>query len=299
MNKLTIQACPLCGGTRFKHYLDCTDYSTSGEEFALYECEECGFRFTQNAPVEAEIGAYYATPDYISHSDTRKGIVNRLYHHVRRYMLRRKAKLVRHALHRKCGRLLDIGTGTGYFLHTMYEKGWDVEAVEKSEQARRFALSHFGLKVKPETELPAFASASFDVITLWHVMEHIESLNGLWETLHRLLDDNGVLVVAVPNSNSHDALHYGAHWAAYDAPRHLWHFTPATMQQLGLKHGFVLEQHHPMPFDAFYISMLSERYQGSAFPFLKGMYRGLLAWMDALARKGKSSSVIYIFRKKR
>lgn len=299
MNKLTIKACPLCGETHFKHSLDCTDYYASGEEFAVCECEDCGFRFTQNAPVEAEIGAYYATPDYISHSDTRKGLINRLYHYVRRYMLGRKAKLVRRALHRKNGRLLDIGTGTGYFVHTMYEKGWDVEAVEKNEQARNFAWEHFGLKVKEETELSSLAPGSFDVVTLWHVMEHIEHLNELWETLYKLLNDNGVLVVAVPNSNSYDAKKYGPYWAAYDVPRHLWHFTPATMQQFGLKHRFVLEQHHPMPFDAFYISMMSERYRGSAFPFLKGMYWGMRAWINTLSKKGRSSSVIYIFRKKR
>lgn len=298
MNKLTIQACPLCGGTHFKHHVDCMDYYASGEGFAVYECEDCGFRFTQNAPVEQEMNAYYATPNYISHSDTRKGLINHLYHYVRWYMLSRKAKLVRRALHRKTGRLLDVGTGTGYFVHAMYEKGWDVEAIEKNEQARQFVWEHFGLNVKKEDELGSFSPCSFDVITLWHVMEHIEHLNELWETLYTLLDENGVLVVAVPNSNSYDAVKYGSHWAAYDVPHHLWHFTPATMQQFGLKHQFVLEQHYPMPFDAFYISMMSERYKGSAFPFIKGMYGGARAWMDTLARKGKSSSVIYIFRKK-
>ncbi len=299
MNKLIIKACPLCGGAHFKHFLDCTDQYASGEKFAVYECEECGFRFTQQAPVEQEIGAYYETPEYISHSDTRKGLVNKFYHHVRRYMLRRKAALVRRALHRKTGRLLDIGTGTGYFMHTMYEKGWDVEAVEKNEQARRFTKEHFGLEVKPEQALQEFESHSFQVVTLWHVMEHIEKLDELWNTLHRLLDEEGVLVVAVPNSNSFDARKYKEHWAAYDVPRHLWHFTPTTMQQMGLKHGFVLEQHHPMPFDAFYISMMSERYKGSCIPFIKGMWSGLQAWFASFTRKGKSSSIIYIFRKKR
>ncbi len=299
MNKLTIQACPLCGGNHFKPYLNCKDYCVSGEDFTLYECEDCGFRFTQLVPVEDEIGAYYATPDYISHSDTRKGLINHLYHYVRRYMLNRKAKLVRSTLRRKNGRLLDIGTGTGYFAHTMYEKGWDVEAVEKNEQARNFAKEHFHLTVYGEKELSSFASQSFDVITLWHVMEHIEHLNTLWETLYRLLDDKGVLIVAVPNSNSYDAERYGKYWAAYDVPRHLWHFTPTTMQQFGLKHRFVLEQHHAMPFDAFYISMMSERYKGSAFPFIKGMYWGLRAGMDTLTRRGRSSSIIYIFRKKK
>lgn len=299
MKRLTIQACPLCGGTHFRHYMDCTDCYASGEVFAVYECKDCGFRFTQNTPTGEEMELYYGGSSYISHSDTRKGIVNRLYHCVRRYMLGRKARLVRRALHRKTGRLLDIGTGTGYFIHAMYEKGWDVEAVEKNKQARRFAWEHFGLEVEPENRLRSFAPGSFDVITLWHSMEHIESLNKLWETLHRLLSDDGVLIVAVPNSNSYDAVRYGPYWAAYDVPRHLWHFTPATMQQFGLKHRFILEQHYPMPFDAFYIAIISERYLGGRLYFFRGLYEGLRAWVNTLAKKGKSSSVIYIFRKKR
>ncbi len=298
MNKLTIEACPLCGGNHFRHFLDCTDHFATGERFSLLECEACGFRFTQDAPVEAEMGRYYDTPAYISHSNTHKGIVNTLYHHVRRYMLGRKARLVRKALHHPTGRILDIGAGTGYFIHTMFEKGWDVEAVEKSEQARQFALDHFHLLIKPDTELTDFKAKEFNVITLWHSMEHIEHLNELWETLYRLLDDKGVLVVAVPNCGSYDAEKYGSHWAAYDTPRHLWHFTVNSMQRFALKHNFILEGHYPMPFDAFYISMMSERYKKHRFAFVRGLFWGAMAWLNARTRRGRSSSVIYVFRKR-
>ena len=119
MNKLTINACPLCGGAHLKRAMTCTDFYASGEQFDLYTCEDCGFTFTQGVPVEAEIGRYYETPDYISHSDTKKGAMNAIYHHVRQYMLGRKARLVMKESHRKTGRILDIGTGTGYFAHTM------------------------------------------------------------------------------------------------------------------------------------------------------------------------------------
>ena len=119
MNKLTINACPLCGSTHLKCAMTCTDFYASGEQFDLYTCEDCGFTFTQGVPVEAEIGRYYETPDYISHSDTKKGAMNAIYHHVRQYMLGRKARLVMKESHRKTGRILDIGTGTGYFAHTM------------------------------------------------------------------------------------------------------------------------------------------------------------------------------------
>lgn len=299
MNKLTINACPLCGSTHLKCAMTCTDFYASGEQFDLYTCEDCGFTFTQGVPVEAEIGRYYETPDYISHSDTKKGVMNSVYHWVRGYMLKRKARLVAHKAHRKTGRLLDIGTGTGYFADTMKRGGWQVEAIEKNAHARAFAKEHFGLEVKPDTALKDFEPDSFDVITLWHVMEHLEPLNEVWETLNSLLTEKGVLIVAVPNCSSYDARKYGAYWAAYDVPRHLWHFTPGTIQQLGSKHGFILAERHPMPFDAFYISMLTEKNMRHSCPFVRGMITGTLAWLHALVKKERSSSMIYVFRKKR
>lgn len=298
MNKLTINACPLCGGTHLKRVMTCTDFYASGEQFDVFSCEDCGFTFTQDVPVEAEIGRYYETPDYISHSDTKKGAMNVLYHRVRKYMLGKKARLVAKESHRKSGRLLDIGTGTGYFAATMAQRGWKVEAIEKNEQARAFAKQHFGLEVMNEEALQELEPGSFDVITLWHVMEHLEHLDRTWERLYELLSDRGKLIVAVPNCSSYDAEKYREYWAAYDVPRHLWHFTPVTIQQWASKHGFVMAARHPMPFDAFYVSILSEKHRKNSFPFIKGMYTGTLAWFSALGRKERSSSMIYVFRKK-
>ena len=196
------------------------------------------------------------------------------------------------------GTLLDYGTGTGYFAHTMMKKQWQVKAIEKSPQARTFAKEHFGLEVDAETELPHYPSDAFDVVTLWHVMEHIEHLNEMWKTLHKILKERGVLIVAVPNPDSYDAKKYKEWWAAYDVPRHLWHFRPSVMQRFGVKHGFILEERYPMPMDAFYVSMLSEKYKGCRLFFLKGLWTGLLAWFSALGKKERSSSMIYVFRKK-
>lgn len=275
----------------------CKDHYASGQLFDLYCCENCGFRFTQDFPVEAEIGSYYETPDYISHSDTKKGLMNSLYHRVRKYMLGRKASLVEAGLGKKTGKLLDIGTGTGYFSHTMKTRGWEVEAVEKNAQARQFASGRFGLNVQDEQAMDRFPAGSFDAITLWHVMEHLEKLNETWECIYRLLKDDGILVIAVPNSNSFDARNYQEEWAAYDAPRHLWHFTPDTLTRLAAKHRFVLKEKHPMPFDAFYVSILSEKYKNSPFPLLKGMMTGSAAWFSALGKPEASSSLIYVFKK--
>ncbi len=288
----------MCESVHLERTLTCVDHCVSGEMFHLCRCKDCGFLFTEDFPVEAEIGYYYESPDYISHSDTHKGVVNSLYHGVRSYMLGRKARLINREAHRKEGHLLDIGAGTGYFAHAMHRRGWMVEAVEKNEQARAFAKSHFGIEEKVTSALFEYAENSFDVITLWHSMEHLEPLNEVWKELNRLLAGKGVLIVAVPNSSSYDARKYGAYWAAYDVPRHLWHFTPVTIQQFGAKHGFILAARYPMPFDAFYISILSERYKHHSCPLLRGMATGILAWFRALVKKERSSSMIYVFRKK-
>lgn len=298
MNILNIDKCPLCGKSAFHKEMTCKDHYATGETFDVYKCESCGFLFTQGIPMEAEIGRYYESPDYISHSDTHRGLMNRVYHWVRRYMLASKARLIKHNSGLSRGRLLDIGTGTGYFPHFMKEKGWRVTAIEKSPQARTFAQTHFGLEVDAPEKLATYEDASFDVITLWHVMEHLEHLNETWETLSRILQDRGILVIAVPNPSSFDARKYGAMWAAWDVPRHLWHFTPSAMQQFGAKHGFVLAERHPMPFDAFYVSMLTEKYKQSRSPFFKGLLIGFEAWMATLTRKEQSSAMIYVFRKK-
>ena len=273
-------------------------FYATGETFNIVRCPACGFSFTQDAPSEEEIGRYYDTIDYISHSDISKGFMNSLYHRVRRYMLGRKARIVERESGLSTGRLLDIGTGTGYFSAMMQQLGWQVSAIEKSASARQFAKQRFNLDVLPEVELNRFPAQLFDVITLWHVMEHLEHLHDTWDRLSQLLSSKGVLVVAVPNSNSYDAQKYGKDWAAYDAPRHLWHFTPETIQKLANQHGFELSNSYPMPFDAFYISMMSEKYRKSTMPTIRGAITGAMAWCNAQKNKEKSSSMIYIFRKK-
>jgi 2-polyprenyl-3-methyl-5-hydroxy-6-metoxy-1,4-benzoquinol methylase/predicted RNA-binding Zn-ribbon protein involved in translation (DUF1610 family) len=297
MEKLDITVCPLCGKTHFSKMMTCKDHYATKEDFELYKCDDCGFRFTQRFPVENEIGRYYATSDYISHSDTRKGLMNKVYHYVRSVMLEKKKEIVCRCAGKQRGRLLDIGTGTGYFINRMHQDKWDVEAVEKNEDARNFALTHFGLKVCGDEALSEWKDSSFDVITLWHVMEHLQSINEVWQTFGRLLKDDGTLIIAVPNCSSADADFYKSFWAAYDVPRHLWHFSSETMKGLAQKHGFELKEILPMPFDAFYVSMLSEKYLGHHNTFLRGVWRGLLCWLQARNDKQKSSSLIYILKK--
>lgn len=297
MDRQYLSRCPACGSEHVANKFTAVDFTATGETFDVYECAACGMRFTQNAPIEQEAGKYYHSPEYISHSDTRKGIVNTIYHHVRSHMLRRKSHLVMQALGSREGRLLDIGAGTGYFANEMKRRGFYVNAVEIDEGARKFAADHFGLTEENISALDAYPSENFDVITMWHVMEHVYRLSEEWQKLHRLLRNNGRLIIAVPNCDSADARHYKELWAAYDVPRHLWHFNPHTMRLVAQQHGFKLVATHPMPFDGFYISMLSEKNRGSKSPFIKGLIQGFKALSQASYNKSRSSSIIYVFEK--
>jgi ubiquinone/menaquinone biosynthesis C-methylase UbiE len=214
-------------------------------------------------------------------------------------MLRNKARLVERLTILKNGKILDYGAGTGYFARTMANRGWNVIAIEKSEKARELALKEFGFKMQDTDALADIKDKELDVVTMWHVMEHIQDPDKMWNELHRILDDTGIAIIAVPNSISYDAQRYKEHWAAYDVPRHLWHFTPSSIMRWGEKHGFLLEKQLTMPFDGFYISMLSEQNRGSRLHTIRGFWNGLKGWVAQSKRRSASSSIIYVFRKKR
>ena len=298
MNIITNKYCPLCKSKTIEKQFSCTDHFATGETFDIFKCKDCGFTFTQNIPDEKEIAPYYSSPTYISHSNTSKGVVNKLYHIVRGRMLRRKVALVKKLTLLQNGRIVDYGAGTGYFARAMQKKGWNVTAIEKSAHARKFAKEEFGLEMLPEEALKEIESNSVDVVTLWHVMEHIQQIDAFWEELKRVLESTGIAVIAVPNCTSYDAEFYSEHWAAYDVPRHLWHFSPSTIMRLGEKHGFILERQYPMIFDGFYISLLSEKYKGRRLKTLRGFWNGFLGLCATLDKCNASSSIIYVFRKK-
>ncbi len=295
---VTITSCPLCGKEKFLTSHTCKDYTVSQESFVLMQCKKCSFLFTQNFPSEDKIDSYYESENYISHTNTNRGLTALLYHWVRSITLNKKAKLIKRVYPHKNGVLLDYGAGTGYFAHKMQTKQWEVEAFEKSKKARTVARARLGLHIKEESAISLLAPNSIDIITLWHVLEHLEDLDGFFKLFHSLLIEQGLLIVAVPNYTSYDADHYKEKWAAYDVPRHLWHFSPTTMQKWGIKHGFVLAEHYPMHFDGFYVSILSEKNQKHFLALLKGFYVGLKGFFHALAKKERSSSMIYVFRKK-
>ena len=190
----------------------------------------------------------------------------------------------------------DVGCGTGYFLNEMKGRGWSVSGVEKSEDAGRFAKDNFDIDILSDIS-KVDDRAKFNVITLWHVLEHIQNLDYTLDKLYKLLDEKGTLILALPNCGSYDAKKYCDMWAAYDVPRHLWHFEPDTLSKLVTQHGFYIEKYSTMPFDAFYVSMLSEKNKGNSMPFLRGVITGLTSLFKIINDPKESSSLIYILRK--
>lgn len=298
MNKIHNNICPICNHTEFSDYLVCKDYYASAEDFQLVECLNCGFVITQDFPSEEEIGKYYNVPDYVSHSDTKKGLINRLYHFARSRALKSKAQIIRKYSGKNEGMLLDIGCGTGYFLNQMRKEEWIVTGVEKDEGARKYAKNKFNLDTQTHDYLFHLMKGSKDVITMWHVLEHIEHLGLMMEHLHRILKDDGLLVIALPNRISLDAQKYNEYWAAYDVPRHLWHFSPDNFELLANKYNFKLVEKKAMHFDAFYISMLSEKYKGTPLASLIGLTRGFWFFLRSRSNVDQSSSITYILKKK-
>jgi 2-polyprenyl-3-methyl-5-hydroxy-6-metoxy-1,4-benzoquinol methylase len=297
MNYRFVESCPVCNDKSFSDFIICKDYFSSLETYGLKRCVGCGFLFTQNVPTEDKIGKYYESPNYISHTDTKKGIVNYLYHFARQFMLQKKCSLVSKVSGLKSGSLLDYGSGTGYFLNAMSQKGWQTLGIEKSDVGREFSKSEFGITIQEPSYLASIEAESYDVISLWHVLEHIEDLNAFMQELIRILKPSGTLVIAVPNSESYDAIHYGKFWAAYDVPRHLWHFSPDTVSLLAKKHLLKIIDLKGMPFDAFYISMMSEINKRANFTFLRGVIGGLIATIQSCTQVTKQSSIIYILKK--
>jgi 2-polyprenyl-3-methyl-5-hydroxy-6-metoxy-1,4-benzoquinol methylase len=278
-------------------HLLCSDHSVSAKIFPISRCNSCGFLFTQDYPEITEIDKYYESPDYISHSDTSEGIINKIYHLIRRVMLLRKRNIIQKLTGLQKGALLDVGSGTGHFASLMKESGWDVKGIEINEKARNFSTRTFGLEVITPDNIASLQAGSFDCATMWHVLEHFYDPQKYITDVMTLLRPGGICLVALPNCSSLDAQHYGKFWAAYDVPRHLWHFNPHSFSLFVEKSRLSIECQLILPFDVFYISALSEKYKGSRWPFLKGIAWGKWFASLTLFNRNKSSSVIYVIRK--
>lgn len=275
-----------------KVYLTVKDYSVSGEEFQLLMDEDLELLKTHPHPSLENLGSYYESEDYISHTDGKRSLFEKLYHAVKQKALRDKINIVNTNQTQK-GKLLDIGAGTGDFLVTAKNSGWETLGIEPSEKAKKIALSK-GISFK--NDIKEIENASFDVVTMWHVLEHVPDIQQHISELKRILKPNGLIIIAVPNYKSYDAGYYGKFWAAYDVPRHLWHFSKKAIAHLFAKEDLEVKKILPMKFDSFYVSLLSEKYKTGKMNFVKGFFIGLRSNIKA-ARNFEYSSHIYVIKR--
>ena len=286
-----ITSCPICEHKTFKSFIKCKDHNFSNDVFTIVECEHCSFKFTNPRPTPETIHLYYQNDNYISHTSSKKGVFNKVYHLVRQYQFSYKWNIIKKTVSNKNNlRLLDFGCGTGEFIHYCKQKNATVFGVEKDDGARSLAIKNYQLNVKKE--LSDF-NENFDVITLWHVFEHIEDFKTLLIKLKKLLNDNGLIILGLPNHNSYDAKTYQENWVAYDVPIHLSHFTRADILKLVDELSFTSLISKPLFFDAYYISMLSAKKSGKQF--LGGLKNGWLSNTKA-KKSGEYSSLMYILK---
>ncbi len=272
-------------------FLDVRDNMISKEDFKIVSCASCGFHFTDPRPSAEHIGNYYKSEEYVSHSSSSKGVINKLYNLVRNYTLKKKVKLV--GSYSRGKDLLDIGAGTGHFLNACKQNGFSVEGLEPDQDAVNFAQVNFGIELKSLDELHRLPAGSKDIITMWHVLEHVYELQRDFARISEILKESGSLFVAVPNPESYDANYYKELWAAYDVPRHLYHFRKKDIESLARQHGMQLVKILPMKFDSFYVSMLSEKYKKGSL--LRAFWIG---WLSNLkSSTGGYSSQIYVLKK--
>jgi 2-polyprenyl-3-methyl-5-hydroxy-6-metoxy-1,4-benzoquinol methylase len=290
-----LEQCPICGKEEFKNFLVVNDNAVSKESFVIVECENCSFKFTNPRPDTESIGKYYESEEYISHSNTKSGIINRAYHVVRSITTKQKVELINRHSPAK-GAILDFGCGTGVFLAACKKDGWKVRGIEPNAGARDVASKETGERIA--NDLQELAGEKFAVITLWHVLEHIHTLNETVEKLIHLLHEDGTLIIAVPNADSHDAQQYKADWAAYDVPRHLYHFTQDTMKRLLKKHKMKLEEILPMKFDAYYVSLLSEKQKEGKTKVISSVLNGYKSNSYAEKNGNDYSSLIFVAKRK-
>jgi SAM-dependent methyltransferase len=290
--------CPACRATNTTDLFQAKDHLVSGREFLIRQCTNCGMGWTVDPPSEEEAGKYYASDEYISHTDSKQSLADRLYHLAREFMLGRKGKLVNTAVRKSAGVIIDIGSGTGYFAAFMQKRGWQVTGIELSEKARKYSVERFGIRAIGPQQVMDLPSAYADCITFWHVLEHLYNPEGWMGEVRRILKEDGKCIIALPNFASADAKWFGRMWAALDVPRHLWHFTPAAFRQFAAKQGFACERTSALPLDLFYISLLSYRNTGKALPLARGLLTGAVIALRSLFRRDSASSLVYVLSKK-
>ena len=274
-----------------KQYFSVKDHSVSKEVFELWQDENLDLLITTPQPDENNLPMYYESDDYISHTDSKRSLFEKAYHLVKNIALKSKLETINRLQPNK-GNLLDIGAGTGDFLNVAQNNGWNTIGVEPSEKAKAIAVKK---GVTFSDSISSLPNHSFDIITMWHVLEHVPNLEEQIKELKRLLKPTGTILIAVPNFKSFDANYYGQFWAAYDVPRHLWHFSKTAIEKLFAVENLKLDNVLPMKFDAFYVSLLSEKYKTGKMNYLSAFIAGLRSNFKAATTK-QYSSQIYVLK---
>lgn len=288
-----IQNCPVCGSPDSTLKFKAKDYTVTNEMFHIVTCDSCRLIYTNPRPAANEAGPYYHASAYISHSDTNEGIVNKLYHAVRKITLQSKTNWIEPE---KKGNkeLLDIGCGNGHFLAAAKERGWNINGVELDTETAARAAKLTGIDIAPALREIA-TEKKFQVITLWHVLEHVYELDDYFQFFKNRLETDGKLLLALPNPASFDANYFKEYWAAYDVPRHIYHFTPETISALAAKYGFKLKKSRGLIFDSFYISLLSNEYKSGNKRLIHSFFIGLISNLRAMLGRPNYSSNLYLF----
>lgn len=288
--------CPWCDSEKTQMHLWVKDLFLTGEAFEIQECLKCGLLFTEPRPDADKIGKYYQSEEYYSHQENNKGFIPRIYETVKGFNLKKKYKLATKGLSK--GKMLEIGCGAGDFLKVMEKHGWNCVGIEPSENAKAIAKKKVKAELLNPEDLSTLPDDSFDLITMWHVLEHVDNLKEEIMHLQRLLKKGGRLVLALPNFKSADADYYKEYWAAYDVPRHLNHFCRESINNIFKNSKLHLKKTDKLVWDAYYISYMSEKYKNHSLPLLKGAWRGLLS--NSKARKsGEWSSLVYVLERQK
>lgn len=295
-----LTSCPVCSTGDFDPHLEVKDHSVSHGTFQIVRCKNCNFLFTNPRPTEASIGVYYHSASYISHHDEPQTLLSKVYGQVRKIAVNDKINLVSKYNERKHKSILDIGCGTGFFLSACKQRGWSTSGTEPDGDARKTASSRIGVQICSSIFDEEMKEKHFSTITMWHVLEHVHRLDETLSWIHEHLEKNGTLIVAVPNAQSHDAKVFGPYWAAYDVPRHLYHFDQASMASVLARHDFKIFDIKPMIFDSYYVSLLSNKYKHGSSKMVSSFFTGSLSNIKGLNTnhdKPNTSSLIYVIRK--
>lgn len=288
-----IENCPVCNHTKLDNLLIATDHVVSGESFALVKCAKCSFVLTNPRPNTESIPKYYQTSNYISHKKGVQSVLDIIYRTVQVITIRSKTKMIEKYI--QSGNILDFGCGVGQFLSAMQNKGFIADGIEINQVAREIASRKINKPLKSSIE-DIKGKKIYDVITAWHVLEHVDDINQTLQNLRKKLKKEGYLFVAMPNHKSYDSQYYKEHWAGLDVPRHLSHFSSEVFKQAAKKNKLEVIKLIPMKWDAYYVSYLSEVYKKNKMPFIKGLKTGFKS--NQLAKKNNQySSLIYILKR--